>query len=201
MMSLTTDAQHSLFNSGLKTAEKVARFLIRRLKCKLFDLDDARQHSLMGLMQAAAEFDATKATCPFERFSATRCYQRIIDGYRKTVGRGADRLKSAVAFSEIESRRNGTHDDSGAEQILSLKSRDLEPLDAMIARSDAARKRKLADRAKALAAGYGRKGVYRDIIVAMCDFDMPREQAAALYGYNTSAVSRMFESVKEALCA
>lgn len=200
---LKTREQHDLFQSGIESAHRIARAMIRRLRCKHYDLDDATQDSLLGLAAAAGDYDPARATCPFKTYANTKCHQRIIDGWRRAVGRGSvgSRVSNAPSFSELSAGRGRTDDQSDV--LETLASGDCEPLEAMIIRADEARKRRMCERIKRLAARAGRaKSVYGHVLTAIFDCDMSQAEAAALYGVSQSSVNHLIKKMRtEALCA
>jgi RNA polymerase sigma factor (sigma-70 family) len=207
---LTTQKQRDLFESGTRSANRVAKFMSRRLRCKLYDADDATQDSLIGLAEACESYDEDKATCPFRVYANTKCRQKILDGWRKAMGRteGKVRFNSAKTFSElaVSSRRydDAANDPFAQRQTLhAIQSSESEPIDILIFRADEARKRRMAARIKRLADDAGRSnGRYGGMLAAIFDFGMSHTEAAALYGVSLSSVSNLLKHMRtEALCA
>jgi RNA polymerase sigma factor (sigma-70 family) len=193
----------------MRAAHRVARFMSRRLRCKLYDADDATQDSLMGLAEACESYDEDKATCPFKVYANTKCRQKILDGWRKAMGRteGKVRFNSAMAFSEMD-RRTAVKDDyqnshRSGRLIDSSPSREHEPIDILIFRADEARKRRMAARIKRLADEAGRSnGRYGGLLSAIFDFGMSYTDAAAMYGVSVASVSNLLKHMRtEAICA
>ena len=102
--------------------KRIAHYLSARLPSEV-SLDDLLQSGIVGLIEAASKYDASKGAS-FETFAGIRIRGAMIDEVRKgdwsprSVHRNARRV--AEAMREVESRQGGDASDQAVAEIPSL---------------------------------------------------------------------------------